>query len=467
MVSCVLPARSTIFYSTISTFMKKYIFFLALFFAVGIASAQNVGIVRQNYFSSYYDSTLMIDVEVLDSSTIRLGNIDPTTGVVTNIGDAEYKSGINLNGATIDPYLRRYYIGSGFNLLTFDINSGSIINNVPITGELPSSSFQNIRFNQSDSTIYGMIPNNFYSRYYDTTVMDSIEVLDSTQIRFASINPATGQYSIIGTSSFSNLYTLAGNSIDPYQMIYYYSAVDTLIGIDLYTGAQYSAVPIQLPPYGIFENIAYSCVDTSIYGLTRQNYVSTVYDSLFMDSISVTDSTTFRLSRINPTTGEVTFISQDNLSAGGNLTGGAFIDPNSRTYFFNNGNQIVGVSLITGQITSSIAKTFTGGAFAFDMMRSTQNCFNAIALRANSPTGVEETPTRTVDGMFFPNPAQSSITLTIDAPLNTMKIVDFLGNVLLETSEKTVDISGLSSGLYFAKVSTKDGAVFTGKFVKQ
>ncbi|MFN8362058.1 MAG: T9SS type A sorting domain-containing protein [Candidatus Kapaibacterium sp.] len=447
--------------------MKKYIFFLALLFVVGTASAQHVGIVRKNYFSSLYDSTLMVNVDVLDSSTIRLGSIDPITGVVTNIGDEEYRSGINLNGATIDPYLNRYYIGSGFNLLTFDINSGSIINNVPITGELPSPSFQNIRFNQSDSTIYGMIPNNFYSSYYDSTVMDSIEVLDSTQIRFASINPVTGQYSIIGTSSFSNLYTLAGNSIDPYQMIYYYSAVDTLIGIDLYTGAQYSAVPISLPPYGIFENIAYSCSDTSIYGMTRQNYVSTVYDSLFMDYIDVIDSTTFRLSKINPATGEVTFLSQENLGAGGNLTGGAFIDPNSRTYFFNNGNQIVGVSLSTGQITSSVAKSFTGGAFAFDMMRSTQNCLNATALRVNAPTGVEEIPTRTVDGMFFPNPAQSNITLTIDAPLSTMKIVDFLGKVLLETSEKTVDISGLSSGLYFANVSTKDGAVFTGKFVKQ
>ena len=322
-----------------TTFMKKYIFFLALLFVVGTASAQHVGIVRKNYFSSLYDSTLMVNVDVLDSSTIRLGSIDPITGVVTNIGDEEYRSGINLNGATIDPYLNRYYIGSGFNLLTFDINSGSIINNVPITGELPSPSFQNIRFNQSDSTIYGMIPNNFYSSYYDSTVMDSIEVLDSTQIRFASINPVTGQYSIIGTSSFSNLYTLAGNSIDPYQMIYYYSAVDTLIGIDLYTGAQYSAVPISLPPYGIFGNIAYSCSDTSIYGMTRQNYVSTVYDSLFMDYIDVIDSTTFRLSKINPATGEVTFLSQENLGAGGNLTGGAFIDPNSRTYFFNNGNQ--------------------------------------------------------------------------------------------------------------------------------
>jgi hypothetical protein len=61
-----------------------------------------------------------------------------------------------------------------------------------------------------------MVPNNFYSSYFDSTVMTTIEVLDSTQIRFASIDPVSGQYSLIGNSSNSNIYTLAGNSIDPY-----------------------------------------------------------------------------------------------------------------------------------------------------------------------------------------------------------------------------------------------------------
>jgi hypothetical protein len=338
--------------------MKKHVFTLLLFCIAQAAAAQNFGILRENYFSSYYDTTLMMNIDVLDSSTIRLGSINPTTGVVSNVGNVEYATGINLNGATIDPYLNRYYIGKGFNFLTFDNNTGTILYDVPITGSLPSSAFQNFRFNNSDSTIYGMVPNNFYSTYYDSTLMMEIEVLDSTQIRFASLNPTTGQYTIIGNSSFSNLYTLAGNSIDPHQMLYYYSAVDTLIGIDLYTGNAYSTVPIQLPPNGIFENIAYSCADTSIYGMTRQNYVSMVYDSLFMDYLQVIDSTTFRLSKINPNTGAVALISPMNLGVGGNLTSGAFIDPNTMTYYFSNGNQIVGVSLVTGLITSSVQKTY-------------------------------------------------------------------------------------------------------------
>lgn len=446
--------------------MKKQLLIIALFFAVKIAAAQNFGIVRENYFSTYYDSSLMMDIEVLDSATIRLGSVNPISGAVTNVGSTQYNSGINLNGATIDPYLNRYYIGKGFNYLTFDLITGDIINDVPIFGPLPSSSFQNFRFNNSDSTIYGMVPNNFYSTYYDSLAMMEIEVLDSTQIRFASLDPVTGEYSLIGSSSFSNLYTLAGNSIDPYQMLYYYSAVDTLIGIDLYTGEAYSTVPILLPPYGIFENIAYSCIDTTIYGITRQNFVSTVYDSLFMEYIEVIDSTTFRLSKINPNTGEVTLVSPMNMGAGGNLTGGAFIDPSSMTYFFSNGNKIVGVSLVTGLITSSVLKTFSATAFALDMMRSTENCFGAARARFNNTTGVDKIADANIDGTLFPNPAQNEITISINASFSSIEIIDFSGNKMFETKEKTIDISSLPSGIYLSKVMTENGTLITSKFVK-
>ena len=446
--------------------MKKYPLIIALFFVVQLAMAQNVGIVRENYYSTYYDSSIMMEIEVLDSATIRLGSVNPATGVVSNVGSTAYNTTINLNGATINPYLNRYYIGKGFNYLTFDINTGDIINDVPIYGPLPSSSFQNFRFNNSDSTIYGMVPNNFYSTYYDSSIMMEIEVLDSAQIRFASLDPQTGEYTLIGSSSYSNLYTLAGNSIDPYQMLYYYSAVDTLIGIDLYTGEPYSTVPILLPPYGIFENIAYSCVDTSIYGMTRQNYVSTVYDSLFMDYIEVIDSTTFRLSKINPNTGEVTFVSPINIGAGGNLTGGAFIDPSSMTYYFSDGYKIAGASMVTGLITSSVLKTYTGGAFAFDMMRSTENCFGATRARYNISAGVDPIAISTLEGSLFPNPSSSQITVAINAPLSKIEIVDIRGNILFETKEKTIDISSLPSGIYFSKVMTENGQLFTSKFIK-
>lgn len=133
------------------------------------------------------------------------------------MSDNAYSLAINLNSATTDYYQNHYYIGSGFNLLTFDMISGDLLNNVPISGSFATASFQNYRYNPSDSIIYGMVPNNFYSTYFDVT-MSTIEVLDSTQILFESLDPVSGQYTLIGNNSFDNLYTLAGNSIDPFQI---------------------------------------------------------------------------------------------------------------------------------------------------------------------------------------------------------------------------------------------------------
>jgi len=444
--------------------MKKHIIFFSLFIFFTNVFSQNVGIVRKNYFSSIYDSLSMSNIDVFDSSTIRLGSINPTTGIVTNIGNSEYKMGINLTGATINPYLNHYYIASGDRLLTFDLNTGNIINNVPITGPYPTFAFQNFRFNTSDSVIYGMVPNNFYSKYYDSTVMDSLDVLDSTQIRFATINPETGKYTITGNTSYSNLYTLAGNSIDPYQMVYYYSAVDTLVGIDLYNGNTFSEVKIQLPSNAIFENISYSCIDTAIYGITRQNYTSIIYDSLLMINIEVIDSTTFRLSKINPINGNVKIISPYSIGFSSNLSVGSFIDPSSLTFYLSDGNKIIGVSLISGLVTSIETKSFSSGAIALNMIRSTENCYGTNEIRINTRTGINEI--EDIEIKIFPNPAQNKITLIHQSKINKIEIIDFNGITKLKSNEDNIDISSLPQGLYIIKLTNQEGGVIFKKIVK-
>lgn len=446
--------------------MKICVLLTCIFLSTFSSFGQNVGIVRKNYFSTYFDPTFNQYIEVFDSATIRLGSVNPYTGIVSNLSNNAYSLAINLNGATIDPYQQRYYIGSGFNLLTFDMNSGNLLNNVPVSGTFQSANFQNYRFNPSDSTIYGLVPYNFYSSYFDSLSMSTIEVLDSSQIRFASIDPVTGQYTLIGTTSFDNMYTLAGNSIDPFQMVYYYSAVDTLVGIDLYDGSLFSAVPIQLPPYGIFENIAYSCADTSIYGLTRQNYTSIVYDPMLMENIETIDSTTFRLSKINPTTGEVTFISPYNIQAGGNLTGGAYIDPTTMTYFFNNGNKIVGISLYSGLITSSVVKSYPSGEIAIDMMRSDLNCYGASKTRSNPALGTDIIEDFN-DIVLYPNPVNSILTIVTNSSIKKITLIDLFGKEIVSTNQKSLDLSSVSSGVYIVNIYPFSGELHTQKLIKE
>src|SRR5574343_144264 len=440
--------------------MKICVLLTCIFLSTFSSFGQNVGIVRKNYFSTYFDPTFNQYIEVFDSATIRLGSVNPYTGIVSNLSNNAYSLAINLNGATIDPYQQRYYIGSGFNLLTFDMNSGNLLNNVPVSGTFQSANFQNYRFNPSDSTIYGLVPYNFYSSYFDSLSMSTIEVLDSSQIRFASIDPVTGQYTLIGTTSFDNMYSLAGNSIDPFQMVYYYSAVDTLVGIDLYDGSLFSAVPIQLQPYGIFENIAYSCADTSIYGLTRQNYTSIVYDPMLMENIKTIDSTTFRLSKINPTTGEVTFISPYNIQAGGNLTGGAYIDPTTMTYFFNNGNKIVGMSLYSGLITSSVVKSYPSGEIAIDMMRSDLNCYGASKTRSNLALGTDIIEDFN-DIVLYPNPVNSILKIVTNSSIKKITLIDLFGKEIVSTNQKSLDLSSVSSGVYIVNIYPFSGELHT------
>jgi hypothetical protein len=430
-------------------------------------TAQHMGMVRKNYISTYYDTLLNINIDVLDSSTIRLGSVNTTTGLVTNVGP-EYNAAISLAGATINPYANQYYISDGYHFLTFDMGSGNIIANPNIAGPFQTAAFQNFRFNASDTIIYGLVPNNFYSTVYDSITMTSYQVLDSSHIRFASLNPVTGQYSLIGNVILNNMYTLAGNSIDPHQMVYYYSAVDTFVGVDLYTGNIFSQPAIQLPADTYFENFTYSCADTAIYGLARKNYYSTYYDSLLQMTMTVFDSATSRLSKIDPNTGVVTFISPTSIGFGGTLNGSSFIDPVTMTYYFSTGADIVGVSLQTGLITSSVAKTFQAGAMYYDMMRSTQNCYGALKVRQNNPSSLpSDLNTQAFSVTIKPNPATDYVTFQSTSPITHIEIRNLNGQVVIRSNDTNINISNLNTGVYVAKVYTRNGNVSTSKLVKQ
>jgi|GEM_PF-2043468 len=75
-----------------------------LLLIVPFCFGQNVGIVRKNYYSTYYDSTLNVSIQVFDSTSIRLGSVNPYSGAVSHLSANSYSLAVNLNGATIDPY---------------------------------------------------------------------------------------------------------------------------------------------------------------------------------------------------------------------------------------------------------------------------------------------------------------------------------------------------------------------------
>jgi hypothetical protein len=85
-----------------------------------------------------------------------------------------------------------------------------------------------------------------------------------------------------------------------------------------------------------FGNFTYSCVDTSLYGLVRQNYFSYQPDPFSPgDSTMVLDSSSVKLGRVDPATGIVTTISPVTMPYGGySVNGGKKETSRLSTGFF-------------------------------------------------------------------------------------------------------------------------------------
>lgn len=432
--------------------MKKLqLIFLATFAVLEVSAQSNAtyGLVRKNYYSTVtdpFDSLLVY--EELDSSTIRLGKIDPTTGLVTNIGP-QFMQGVNLTGSALNPFDSTFiFVGAGLQLQTFSLNSGEMINSAPLSNPISNSYFDNFRFNNSDSTMYGLAR---------TSTYDPITFESTGEVFLAKVNTTTGVITQISPYSVAQGYALAGSAIDPHQMVYYFSTGSSLIGLDLYTGEVFNNAPIQIQDGDMFDNFAYSCADTAIYGLVRKNFVSYVeIPELPGELIPQVDSSTVRLGRIDPLTGIVSVISPSTVSYGGySLNAGATIDQNEMVYYYNNGYEIIGVSLITGETVNSETLTYEDGQF-FDLMRNLSDCANAKAMRLNPTLNVDENAVSTIS--VYPNPSADEVTISSAENVTKVVIFDAAGKQVKtinggDGTSLTFGTSELENGVYTVLVN--------------
>lgn len=84
--------------------------------------------------------------------------------------------------------------------------------------------------------------------------------------------------------------------------------------------------------------------------------------------------------------------------------------------------------------------------------------------------GVEENEAESFAFIFFPNPTDGVFTLQ-GADLRQVEVCDVSGQLLLDKpivgTDTTVDMSGLASGIYFVRVTNKDGRQSIRKIVKE
>jgi hypothetical protein len=389
------------------------------------------------------DNTMYGLYRILNPTSVQLSSIDPLTGIITPIGTANTLSTtINSTGAALNPYNMSYTYQDEDSWLSVDLQNGNILNDVTVTLPNTSGDFNNFRFNTADTNMYGL---------YSQVIYDPLTGIITGDMRLATCDLTSGAVSIISPTSVAQSYTMTGSAIDPYLMVYYFESEGKFVGLDLYNGQIYSEPMITLMGNGItFDNFAYSCADTTMYGLIMENGVKA-------------------LGKINVTTGVVTqlptLLNFDNYI----MNSGGAIDPANLVYYFqtmdSTGIKLVGLSLVDGSIVSQPVISANGNYF--DMYRIQSDCYEAEPTRANPASASLDFQEVSVN--MYPNPVQEEIHLTASSSIEQLEILQLNGSLLYsfqpnQTSAQ-ISVAGFSPGMYLVNLKTKAGSE-SYRFVK-
>ena len=364
-------------------------------------------------------------------STVQLATIDPTTGVINVLGP-NLGNTINLTGVSLNPYNNTYTYQDQDSWLSVDLTNGGIVNDVVVSLPSATGNFDNFKFNTSDTTMYGI----FSQVLYNPTTG-----VYSGDMRLATCDLSTGQVSLISPASVASSYVMAGSSINPHLMVYYFISEGKLMGIDLYNGSIYTQPLISIPSGGdSFDNFAYSCVDTTMYGLIVDHGVGVL-----------------SLGKINASTGVVTplptALNFDNYI----MNGGATIDPINLIYYFetmDNNAQIymVGLSLLDGSIVSNVMLPPSGSYF--DMARIDGDCYGAAPSRLNPSLQLEES---TWSLSIAPNPSSDVVTINSNSHIEYLRCYGMDGKTAREITmdgNNQISIKSFPKGVYMLEVRT-------------
>ena len=68
---------------------------------------------------------------------------------------------------------------------------------------------------------------------------------------------------------------------------------------------------------------------------------------------------------------------------------------------------------------------------------------------------------------IYPNPAHNTLKISSNAPINTIEIINNLGQVCINSTESEIDIYNLACGIYTIKIINSEGMVYYDKFIKE
>jgi hypothetical protein len=392
---------------------------------------------------SQVDNTMYGLYQTVNPPSFQFASIDPLTGQVTPIGAAVISSMVNATGSALNPYNQTYSYQDEDSWLSLDLQTGAVVNDVMVSLPNTTGNFNNFRFNAADSNMYGI---------YSQVISDPITGFVNIDLKLATCDLTSGLVNLISPNSVAQSYTMSGSTIDPYLMVYYFESEGKFMGLDLYNGEIYSQPTISVAGDGSsFGNFAYSCADTSVYGLIMNNGVKA-------------------LGKINPQTGVVTalptVLNFDNYV----MNSGGTIDPFSLVYYFQTIDtlgqiKMVGLSLLDGSVATQNCVSTTGNYFT--MYRIQSDCYEASPSRLNQAATISET--KDINLIIQPNPAHDFINLNSKNAIRQVDIVNADGTLIerIKTNEMNlqIPIESFANGVYFLKVSSNN-VLFTERFIK-
>jgi len=157
---------------------------------------------------------------------------------------------------------------------------------------------------------------------------------------------------------------------------------------------------------------------------------------------------------------------------------GVAIDQNDNVYFTKSQvypveNKILKYDPITNVVSDFVTTNLDSPRYiAIDNLgnmyvtnRETESVvkINDPSLNATGTTTEEQLTTFTI----YPNPATNSLTIESNIIINNVSIYNELGQLLLKTNKTNIDISTLTKGIYYLKITNEIGNIEIKKVVKQ
>jgi hypothetical protein len=68
---------------------------------------------------------------------------------------------------------------------------------------------------------------------------------------------------------------------------------------------------------------------------------------------------------------------------------------------------------------------------------------------------------------LYPNPTSSILNIESDTPINQIKVLNVLGEEILKTTSKTIDVSQLNQGVYLIEIKGNNNQTIIKRFIKQ